>query len=151
MIDVVAATAAHVGPIAVAMRSIDAAECAAFGHSPKQALRGGLRSSVAAWTARLEGRPVAMFGVSPLSLIEGRGQPWMLGTDAVALCGPAVMRLSRRYLALMHSLFPRLENRVSVRNDVAIRWLSYLGFEFGASAVFGGESMREFWREVPGV
>lgn len=148
MIEVVAASPAHVGRIASRMRAIDAAECAAFGRSPKQALRAGLQGSVASWTALVDGRPEAMFGVAPASMIDGRGRPWLLGTDVVPLAGPALMRLGRRHLAAMHRLFPRLENMVSARNEAAVRWLAHLGFEFGDEAVIGGETMREFWRDV---
>lgn len=148
MIDIVPARLSHVGPIATRMREADRIECAAFSHTPKQSLRSGLRASVLASTAKVNGRPEAMFGVSPVSVIEGVGCPWFLATDAAFDCARALLCLGPQIIGLMHYRFRRLENRVAVNNRRAINMLRHWGFEIGNEvAMFGGVEFLPFWRE----
>lgn len=146
MIEIVPARPQHVGTIARRMRAIDIVECAAFGHSPKDALRSGLMGSAISWTAKLDGRPEAMFGAVPLSSVEGRGRPWLLMTDEAARQHRALVRLGWRYTNMMHAHFPILHNFVHAENDVAIRWLARLGYAVGAVDVYNGQPMRPFVR-----
>jgi hypothetical protein len=129
------------------MRFVDAAECAAFGLSPKAALRTSLRTSVEAVTAFVDGRPEAMFGVVPISALEGRGSVWFLGTDAVARCASTLILVGPDAIAALHRRFRRLENTVSTDNVRAIRMLRRWGFEMGSTEVnVGGVSFRPFWK-----
>lgn len=114
MIEIVPAKLTHVGPIAVNMREIDQLECRIFGHSPKDALRLGLMASTIAWTALVDGKPVAMFGASTVSLLDGIGRPWMLMTDEAVRHQKALVRLGRIYTAAIHRHYARLEDRKSV-------------------------------------
>jgi hypothetical protein len=146
-IEFFAASHAHVGRIANRMREIDQAECAAFGRSPKQALRLGLIGSSFAVTAMLDGSPHAMFGVTPANSLEGIGRPWFLGSDAVLSCARPLLEIGPGVIALMHRRFGRLENLVSVRNERAIRLLKRWGFIVEADALpINGEAMLPFWR-----
>lgn len=146
MIEVVPAKPYHIGAIAHRMREIDQLECRIMGHSPKAALRTGLMASVIAWTAKVDGRPEAMFGVTPASMIEGRGTPWMLMTDLAGEKHATIWRFSKIYLAAMHRHFTILENWVHADNDRTIRWLSRLGFAVGQVDVIRGHPMRPFVR-----
>lgn len=149
MIEVVPATLTHIGPIATRMRQADVAECEAFGRSPKTALRVGLRSSTLALTAKLDGRPVAMFGVTPNSLLESNGTPWFLGTEDVYNHPRAMLRDGPHFLSRMSASFRRLENHVWVGNHRAIRMLRWWGFSVGGDAIeIGGLPFVPFWREV---
>lgn len=149
MIEFVAASPAHVGTIANRMREIDAKECAVMGRSPKQALRLSLRASVAAWTAKVDGRPEAMFGVSTLSLLGGEGSPWLLMTEDAVRHRRALLADARRYVDILQASFPILSNNVHADNAIAIRWLERLGFTVGPVFDFGGHPMRPFERVVP--
>lgn len=146
MIEIVPAKLTHVGPIAVNMREIDQLECRIFGHSPKDALRLGLMASTIAWTALVDGKPVAMFGASTVSLLDGIGRPWMLMTDEAVRHQKALVRFGRIYTAAIHRHYARLENWVHVDNSAAIRWLSRLGFAVGGVDVIRGHPMRPFAR-----
>lgn len=149
MIEIVAASPAHVGRIANRMREADREECEAYGRSPKEALRLGLRSSVLASTALVDGSPEGMFGVAPLNALEGTGRPWMLATDAASHCARELLDLGPPVIEAMHRRFARLENYVSIRNRRAIRMLMAWGFEIGDETMeFGGVEFREFWREA---
>lgn len=146
MIEIVPAKLTHIGPIAVNMRKIDALECAIFNHTPKQALRLGLLASPIAWTALLDGRPIAMFGASTVSMLEGIGKPWMLMTNDATRYGTALVRFGRIYTEAIHRHYAKLENWVHAENVVAIRWLSRLGFAVGHVDVINGHQMRPFVR-----
>ena len=122
------ASLTHVGPIASRMRAADRIECAALGHSPKQALRAGLASSSPAWTALVDGRAEAMFGLVVTSALGGEGRPWLLGSDAVYAHPRAMLRRGSGFLAAMFDTTPRLSNLVAVDNIRAIRLLRRWGF-----------------------
>ena len=131
------------------MRTIDRRECAAFGRSPKMALRLGLRASCAAWTGFVGDRPAAMFGVTPINAIEGRGMAWLLGTDEVLDCARELIGVGPAVIDAMHRRFKRLENMVSTENRAAIRLLRHWGFEVGKETMtVGGVEFRPFWREA---
>ena len=125
------ASPAHFGRIANRMRDADRMECEAFGMSPKQALRLSWRGSTFAMTAFVGDSPEAMFGVAPISAIEGRGSPWFLGTDVVARCARDLIELGPGLLAHMHGSFSTLENRVARDNRAAVRMLQRWGFKIG--------------------
>lgn len=146
MIEIVPAKLTHVGPIASNIREIDRLECGVFGHSPKNALRLGLMASTIAWTALVDGKPVAMFGASTISYIDGIGRPWMLMTNEAVKHQRAIVRFGRIYTAAIHRHYARLENWVHADNAAAIRWLSRLGFAVGGVDVIRGQPMRPFVR-----
>ena len=146
VIATVPASPAHVGRIATRIRAIDAIECAAFGHTPKSALRAALSGSSLAWTAKADGAPVAMFGASTVSTLEGIGCPWMLMTDEAPRHARALVEQGRRYSDMMLRHYARLANHVHADNAVAIRWLSRLGYDIGEIENVNGHPMRGFTR-----
>ncbi|MFL6728060.1 MAG: hypothetical protein ACJ8FS_16330 [Sphingomicrobium sp.] len=146
MIQIIPARPTHIGPIATRMREIDKLECAVFGHSPKNALRAGLMSASLAWTALVNGRPEAMFGVSTVSLLDNEGRPWMLMTDEAMRHSVALVRFGRVYTEAIQRHYAILQNWVHAENAVSIRWLSRLGFAVGSVDVINGQPMRVFAR-----
>lgn len=146
MIELIRAKPAHVGVIANRMRASDVEEAAAFGHSPKQALRLGLMASSEAWTARIDGRPEAMFGLVTVSALDGLARPWFLGTDAVFDHGREMLRTGRMITARWLDSNRRMENLVSATNDRAIRLLGRWGFVIGDETMtIGGVPFLKFW------
>lgn len=100
-------------------------------------LRHTLGVSLAAWTAEQDGELVAVFGVAPVSLLNGIGCPWMLGTDRMDRLPRAVMEHTRAYIPRMLVLFPHLTNFIDARNQRSIRLLRWLGFEILPAQPFG--------------
>lgn len=135
------------------LRAADVEEIrAASGLAPAEALRRSYDLSSHIWAARdLKDRsnapPIALWGVGPLSLVEGRGCPWLLAADALDVHGHDVARLSRPFLAAMRDLYPRLENHVDARHTRAVRWLSWLGFTIDPAMPWGieGRPFHHFW------
>lgn len=140
-----AASKSHVSRIARRMRKIDQIECRATGREPKQALRHCLIGSTLAWTVLLDDKPVAMFGVLPLSILSGRAAPWFLATDEIERGARQWVKWGAGFVSAMQSDFPRLENIVSVENRKAIRVLKALGFAVETEIVIvGGVAMVRF-------
>jgi len=118
--------------VAQHMRAADAAEVRAGGREPLEALQRSVAVSALTWTAEVNGRPAAVFGVAPLgSALDPRGAPWLLGTDDVPRSRRALAALTPRYIAEMLGMFPHLINCVHSRNAVAVTWLTRSGFVLG--------------------
>jgi hypothetical protein len=121
----------HIPYLAEHMAAADAEEVrAAVGLSPYRGLEDSLNRSIVAWTGTVDGRPVCMFGVSPIDILCGIGSPWLLGTDEIRQHAKTFMKLNRDYIPKMLSLSPSLVNWVDARHETAIRWLKWLGFTF---------------------
>ena len=146
MIEIVAARPQHVGTIANRARDIDRIECEMSGHTVKSALRYGLMYGHSTWTAKVDGRPEAMFGAVVGSMLEGRAKVWMLMTDEAAKHHKALVRFGHVYTAALHRHFTVLENHVSAENDQSIRWLTRLGYVVGPVDIVRGHQVRPFFR-----
>lgn len=131
------------------MRSVDRLECEALGRSPKDALRWGIATSLEAFTALRNGRPIAIIGIVPTSMINGRGTIWMLGTEEVFLSGKALLTYGPQLISRWLETFAVLENIISVDNSVALNLLQKLGFTVGIAdwQRHGGVDFVPFWIE----
>lgn len=135
------------------LRATDVEEIrAASGLAPLEALRRSYDLSTHVWAVRRRDEgpiasPIALWGVGPLSLVEGRGCPWLLASDAFEQLGLDIARLSRPLVVGMRNLYPRLENRIDARHTKAVRWLSWLGFAIDPPAAWGveGRPFHRFW------
>ena len=130
----------HVGPIASRMRAADVIECAAMGHSPRQALRAGLLSSSLCLTAMVDRRPEAMFGLVVTNALCGEGSPWMLGSVAIYRHPRTMLRWGPRILSAMFDSTPVLENLVAEDNHRAVRFLKRIGFTIGKEVIMIAET-----------
>lgn len=147
-IRLVPARPVHVGRIANQMREIDRRECEAMGRTPKQALRAGIARSVRAWTALVDERPEAMFGVVVESALGGLGTPWFLGTDEVYRHGRELLMWGPGIVERLHDSRLRLSNLVSSENVRAIRLLQKWGFVVSPNEQeIGGVMFRQFEKE----
>lgn len=134
-IRLVPANSRHIGAIASRMRGIDRMECEAMGRTAKQALRFSLMTSSKAWTALVDGKPEAMFGVVVSSVLTGEGSPWFLGTDEVYRHPRALLMWGPGIIARLCDSRIALRNLVSRDNVQAIRLLKRWGFTVGMEAI----------------
>ena len=143
------ATAADVTCLASRLRDSDVAEIrAASGLAPTEGLRRSFDFSTHVWAVReIGGRPIALWGVGPQSLVEGKGCPWLLAAEPFERLGPSIARLSRPFLASILDIYPHLENRIDARHARAVRWLSWLGFTVDPAMPWGveGRPFHRFW------
>jgi hypothetical protein len=138
---IVLADSSHIPLIAANVRHADREELkACSGRTPAEVMALGLAVSEVAWTGLVDGVPVCMFGVAPAET-EGIGRPWMIGTKLLERYQMVFLRRCRKRVELMHAFFPLLENWVDARNEMAIKWLSWLGFTFDLAAPAGVAGM----------
>ena len=127
------------------LRPADRAECEAYG---KPSVQGGLRESIAdslhCWTARREGKLMAVFGVGEIT--QDVGSPWMLGTPVLDKHPRILQRLAPEYVQIMLGIYPHLLNFVHAKNTRSIRWLKRLGFRLHDPELYGtrGELFHRF-------
>lgn len=135
----------HVDIIAARARAADIAELWATSRTtPRQAMERGLAASVQPWVGLFDGEPVCMFGASPFSILGGMGIAWMIGSDALDRISvqKALLRYSRDVVEHLQDQFPTLlYNFVDQRNEAAIRWLRWLGFEFCDPIPYGEDGL----------
>lgn len=142
---VVHAERRHINVIANRLRDIDREECTAMGRTGKEALRLAHTTSAKAWTALVDGRPEAMFGVVVEDLISGIGTPWFLGTDEVYRHGRELLMWGPGFVSRLSDSSKRLANIVSARNRRAIRLLQRWGFTVETDEVsVRGVAFRHF-------
>lgn len=141
------ASAADIPVLAARMRQADRDEVmASHGHDPESALRSSLAASTMAWTGWINDEPACMFGVGPISVLAGRGAPWMLGTDLIDHWPRLFLRRSRGCVQRMLAVYPYLENFADERNVKTLAWLRWLGFRLAGAAVTlpSGARFRHF-------
>lgn len=115
------------------MREPDRREIAAiYGADPLEALR---RSAAAAEQALVgrgdDGDLMCIWGVRRRGPLSWRGHPWMICTDAVERRPREFLRGTRFWVGRVQQHFDELTNVVHDENVDTIRWLRWLGFQFG--------------------
>jgi hypothetical protein len=169
---IVPAEAGHIPGLAAAMREMDRRELrAGSGLEPAEALARSLAVSRLAFTALTTenfnslnfdkadfesgpagaGHVIQMWGVAPSGGLLGRvGTPWLLGSTLLERPDIAreFIRQSRPRARALEAGFRRLENWVHAENALAVRWLKWLGYQFGETFMVRGEPFRRFWKET---
>lgn len=123
---------------------------AAHGYDPDEVLVACALHSTTLWCAEEDEVVAAVFGVAPSPYIEGEGQPWMLGSDAISTVSKAFLRWPVDIIPQMQKVFPVLRNMVDARNIKSIRWLGRMGFCIAPETVpYGpfGMPFYEFYKE----
>lgn len=147
-VDFARPTAADVDELAANMRNQDIDECLAAGLDDLRAtVADGVRRSTMCWTARADGKLLAIFGCAPMgSLLSGVGTPWLLGTPELPRRRRILTAYARPYIDRMLSSFPHLVNVVHARNTVSSSWLRRMGFSLHPAAPYGphGEPFHLF-------
>lgn len=144
----------HIPEVAANMRQDDVLEIWASGRCrPLLALHNAFLRSKYIKTIMVDGVPVGMFGVTPLSTLTRKGSPWLLGTPALEKVSIAFLRGCQTYVPDMLSGYSSLENYVDARNRVAIAWLRWLGFDILAPEPYGHLDLpfHKFVMENPDV
>lgn len=151
---VVPAVAAHVGELAPRLREVDRREIrAAFGRPAEAILGAGFRNARRCWTVLAGRRPVAMFGVGrrPQPRV---GTAWLLASEEFGRFRGQLRREGPYWAGILMAGHDVLANFVLAENRLAIRWLTWLGFELlvlHRGAGFGGEDFWEFAAFRPGT
>ena len=151
---VMPATAADLGYLAPRLREADRREVrAAFGRPAEAILEAGFRNAKRCWTVSAGGHPIAMFGVGRRR--EPRiGTAWLLSSHALDRFRGQWRREGPYWVDVLMVGHDVLTNFVAAENRVAVRWLTWLGFELltlHRGAGTGGEDFWEFAAFRPGT
>jgi|WetSurMetagenome_2_1015567.scaffolds.fasta_scaffold00850_18 hypothetical protein len=109
------------------MRKKDAEECKAFGMSPGRAIRNSINGSLYAKSAWLDGKIIAMIGLSG-SIVSDIGCPWMLTGNGIEKVKFTFARIAIEELDEMHNYKKVLSNYVMADYHEAVKFLSLVGF-----------------------
>lgn len=135
-VDVRPSTIADVYELAAHLRAGDAAEVAALGMSPRDALRRAFRDAVLRRSYFVNGELAAMSGLCG-ALLADIGEPYLLTTPAAERAPVAFVRCARAAVADMLACRLRLEGRVDASYRRAVRLLEVLGFTLQEPRPFG--------------
>lgn len=83
------------------------------------------------WVGEIGGEFVGMWGVIPPSLLCASAYIWLYHTNAVRGREFLFIRRSRLAMAEALELYPEIHGHTVADNSAAIRWLRWLGAEFG--------------------
>lgn len=121
--------------LAQTMREEDKQECfLTLGLNPEQSLLLSFRLGET-FTVQWGDEVVAMFGHYGYPGMVG--VPWMLASPLLSKIAKSFLRECREYVQAMLKVYGRLENYVWVENQVHVKWLQWLGFEFDPPAPYG--------------
>lgn len=135
-------TAADINGLARDIRRADIEELQeALGIPIRYALEQCLVGSLKASKIVAGGKIVAIFGDAVHDVMGSVGVPWLISTihverharEFLRVCQPAVREMLERHA--------HLRNYVDVRNHHAVRWLKWLGFQFGEPVPYGPHRM----------
>ena len=123
------------------LRDPDRLEVEALGSNPRTALIFGYLNGPC-FTGLVDEEVLCIFGV----VKEGRGgRIWMLSSRNIEGHARAVCRLSIREVRKFKQDYRVLFNIVDERNTMTIKWLDWLGFQFGKSHTINSHSFKEFY------
>ncbi len=125
------ATPADIMDVAQRMREADKEEIEVIaGLDPLAALSlGHIHSDRCIACVAPGGEVVGIAGVSPI-VPEQVGSIWFLSTDGITKHARRLVIEGRKWLDALHALYPVLTNVVTESNDVHIRLIKHLGFNF---------------------
>ena len=126
------------------LRAEDVAECQACGHTPAEALLMGFVTSEC-YSAKVNGKTEAMFGVSSFQQPKGYGVIWYLGSDESFKHPIALVKGGRKYVKQWLEKYDVLYNAVDARNERHIAWLKHIGFIFTDSIDVNGYEFLNFY------
>lgn len=109
----------------------------ALGIPMERALIDAVTGSLNARKIVIDGEVVAVFGDAIHSILGSVGVPWLISTIHVEKHARAFLKVCKPEVQGMLTRHRHLMNYVDARNTSAIRWLKWLGFDFGEAAPYG--------------
>lgn len=116
-------------------------------HSGPVAIEDAMRQSVEVSEyceiAYVDDKPVVIFGVSRMD--ASTGSVWLMATNEIENVNREFIRQSKVKLDEMFDKTgcESLKNIVLVKNDLHVRWLKWLGFDFGSLVVYNGHEFLQ--------
>jgi hypothetical protein len=116
--------------------------------TPMEALQRAMESCRYNRAVLLDGKVVCIFGVGGEK--GGVGVPWMLASDLLKKIRKPFLRECSSYLEEMSEGYSHLFNVAWTKNTEHIRWLKWMGFNFGTPEPMGpdGEYFISFSKVI---
>lgn len=115
--------------LASQLRRLDVAEIwFSSGRPPIEMIEESLVHSVEAFEGWVGPEFLCVFGIGAKSILDSKGVPWMMGTDAIERHAVTFGKASKAWIDLKRSQYTQLENWVLAQHFQAIPWLRWLGF-----------------------
>lgn len=116
--------------------------------TPLEALQRAMESCRYNRAVLLDGKVVCIFGVGGEK--GGVGVPWMLASDLLKKIRKPFLKECSSYLEEMSEGYSHLFNVAWTKNTEHIRWLKWLGFNFGTPEPLGpdGEYFISFSKVI---
>lgn len=144
-INIVPSVAGDVLELKDNLRAEDIQECQAAGLTPLKALVEAYVLSELCYSAKVNGKTEAMFGVTSFQQPKGYGAVWYLGSDVSFKYPIALVKGGRQYMEEWLQKFNVLYNRVDARNLRHIEWLKCIGFKFTDKTDINGYEFLNFY------
>lgn len=139
MTGIVESKKSHVAAVYNNLRQADRDEIEALGKDAFTSLRQGFRESAPCYTWMYKDEPSALLGCVPYS--NGAAAIWMLGTDNIANHRYAFMKTCVPFHKELVRPYQLTANVVDERNEVHMRFIKYLGYNFIARRLMGPNQM----------
>jgi len=128
------------------LREADKDEVWASHHyTSENALLFSFNSSTFCFTVENKGVPVAMFGISPFTLLDDKASIWLLAADSfdtwIKKNRKEFIRQSKVFIKFMLEQYPLLENYVDIRNIPSVKWLRICGAKIEDAKPYGIEKL----------
>lgn len=123
------------------LRPADCDELMAMSGEVYFSIKWSIMCSRFSWAFEVDGELACLLGIVEGSMISSFGIPWMLGTTVLDKNVGVLIRHSRKYYEEVKGKYAHLVNFVDARNTKSIRWLKWLGFEFGEKQLMGVANM----------
>ena len=142
------ATREHAVLLSRSMRESDVKEVWSSNHlKPFDAIYLSIMASYESYSVfDDDGNLIIIFGFA--KRINNYGAiPWMLASDYLNVYPVTFYKQSKKHISKMIKKYKFLENYVDVRNELSIRWLSWLGFILEDEKPYGPDNMpfRRFY------
>lgn len=116
--------------LAPRLRDVDRTEIQAVSkEEPAKLLEEAVEANKYTYSIMFKDRPIAILGLTPYN--DNTSMIWLVGSSEIVDIQIPFLRNSLKWVKAFHELYPVLFNFVSVQNELHIKWLKWLGFEFG--------------------
>jgi len=99
-----------------------------------RSLRDFIRRSALVWIAEVDEVVACVWGVFTPSLLSDRAYLWLLTTDVAQEHQFLLVRYSQRMVEEILNRYSEIYGHCAIGQDRSIRWLRWLGAEFGEPA-----------------
>lgn len=148
-------TPSHAFELAFNMRTQDMIECALGGKTPLEALITPFRyqrSGVKTYTILDNNKVVAMFGAVSTANNLKHASVWLLGSKNIEQYSTWILKRTKKWVDYVSSDYDFVFNLIPEENQVTIKWLKWIGFEFSNKEILvKGVRVLYFSRKIHGV